>query len=424
MNLEKSQSWFERSKKVAPGGVHSPVRAFLSVGGNPIFFQKGEGAKLFDEDGNSYTDYCMSWGALALGHAHPKVIPAIQAQVSMGTHYGTPTKLDVQLAEMALEYIKPFEKIRFVNSGTEAVMTAIRLARGITKKDKIVKIDGAYHGHVDSLLVSAGSGLVTQGESSSQGVTKALVQDTLVVPYNNIEALEVAFKEYGDNIAAIILEPILANSGLFEFDPKYFKRCRELCDANSSLLIFDEVITGFRVHPGGSMQKYGMKPDIATYGKILGGGMPMGAIASYAKYLDVLAPLGKVYQAGTLSGNPVTMTAGITGLKVMKEDSFFEYTEKMGRVLDTELEKVKKTARVPFAYRRIGSIFWIVPGVTEIPKGPNDIPKVAAETYRKIYHQLLEKGVYLSPSVYEVAFISLAHTEEDMKFLAKSIGEL
>jgi glutamate-1-semialdehyde 2,1-aminomutase len=424
MNIEKSQALFERSKKVAPGGVHSPVRAFLSVGGSPIFFKKGEGAKLTDEDGNVYTDYCMSWGALALGHAHPKVIPAIQAQVTLGTHYGTPTKLDVTLAEMALEFIRPFEKIRFVNSGTEAVMTAIRLARGLTLKDKIVKIDGAYHGHVDSLLVNAGSGLVTQGQSSSIGVTKALVQDTLVVPYNNIEALEIAFKEYGSEIAAIILEPILANSGLFEFDQKYLERCRQLCDEHCALLIFDEVITGFRVGPGGSMQKYNMKPDIATYGKILGGGMPMGAIASTAKLLDGLAPIGKVYQAGTLSGNPVTMTAGIAGLQVMKDDKFYDHVERLGKVLDSELEKIKATARVPFSYRRIGSIFWIVPGTTEIPKGPNDIPKVAAETYRKIYHELLAKGVYLSPSVYEVAFISLAHTEEDMKYLAKCIGEL
>lgn len=424
MNLEKSQSLFERSKKVAPGGVHSPVRAFLSVGGSPIFFKKGKGAKLTDEDNNTYTDYCMSWGALALGHAHPKVIPAIQAQVALGTHYGTPTKLDVELAEMALESIKPFEKIRFVNSGTEAVMTAIRLSRGLTKKDKIIKVDGAYHGHVDSLLVNAGSGLVTQGQSSSIGVTKALVQDTLVVPYNNMEALEVAFKEYGDQIAAIILEPILANSGLFEFDKKYLERCRELCDKNSSLLIFDEVITGFRVNAGGAMRKYGIQPDMATYGKILGGGMPMGAIASFSKYLDGLAPTGKVYQAGTLSGNPVTMIAGIAGLKVMRDEKFYEHVERLGTVLDAELEAIKKTAKVPFSYRRIGSIFWLIPGVSEIPKGPNDIPAIAAETHKKVYHKLLAMGIYMSPSVYEVAFLSLAHTEDDMKYLAKCIGDL
>ncbi len=424
MNLEKSQSLFERSRKVAPGGVHSPVRAFLSVGGSPIFFKEGKGAKLIDEDNNTYTDYCMSWGALALGHAHPKVTPAIQAQVALGTHYGSPTKLDVELAEMALESIKPFEKIRFVNSGTEAVMTAIRLARGLTQKDKIIKVNGAYHGHVDSLLVSAGSGLVTQGQSSSIGVTKALVQDTLVVPYNNLEALEVAFKEYGDQIAAIILEPILANSGLFEFDKKYLDRCRELCDKNSALLIFDEVITGFRVNAGGSMRKYGIQPDMATYGKILGGGMPVGAIASFSKFLEGLAPTGQVYQAGTLSGNPVTMAAGIAGFKVMRDEKFYEHVERLGKILDVELETAKKTSKIPFSYRRIGSIFWFVPGTTELPTGPNDIPAIAAETHKKIYHQLLEKGIYMSPSVYEVAFISLAHTEDDIRYLARCIGEL
>lgn len=422
--FEKSVALFERSKKVAPGGVHSPVRAFHAVGGTPIFMQKGQGAKLTDADGNVFTDYCMSWGALAVGHAHPEVIPNVQAQIALGTHYGTPTQLDVELAEYALEFIRPFDKIRFVNSGTEAVMTALRLARGITGKSKIIKIDGAYHGHVDSLLVAAGSGLITQGEPSSAGVTKAVVQDTLTLPFNNIAALEKVFADHAGEIAAIILEPVLANNGLFEFDLNYFKKCRSLCDEHEALLIFDEVITGFRVHPGGSMKRYGIQPDIATYGKILGGGMPMGAIASFEKFMDQLAPQGKIYQAGTLSGNPVTMACGLASLKVMHKYKFYEHVEKLGKALEVEIEKVRPKMKMQFSFKRVGSIFWICPGTQKLPTSPNAILGETADAYKNMFHHMLSKHIYMAPSAYEVAFLSLAHTEQDMKYFAESLGEL
>tara|TARA_B100001248_G_C27399710_1_gene469144 strand:- start:6372 stop:7637 length:1266 start_codon:yes stop_codon:yes gene_type:complete len=421
MNLNESQKCFARSKLVAPGGVHSPVRAFSAVGGSPIFFKQGKGSKLTDEDNNEYIDFCMSWGALSMGHAHENVVSKIQEQVVKGTHYGTPTRLAVELAELAVQQLKPYEKIRFVNSGTEAVMTAVRLARGLSQKSKIVKIDGAYHGHLDSLLVSAGSGLVTQGESSSAGVTAGAVQDTLVIPFNNPEALEKVFAEHGQDIAAVIVEPILANNGLFEFDVSYLQKLRKVCDENCAFLIFDEVITGFRVHPQGAMGLYGVQPDISTYGKILGGGMPMGAIASYAKFLDGLAPTGKVYQAGTLSGNPVAMAAGLATLSSMIDEDYYGHVEQLGSYLD---EKISALKDKNFVYKRVGAIFWLCPGTKDYPEGPNKISSHAAPAYAEIYHKLLRAGIYMSPSVFEVAFLTRAHTNSDIDQLVGALERL
>ena len=422
INLSKSEDLYNRALHLAPAGVHSPVRAFRAVGGNPVFFKKGQGSQLWDVDGNQYTDFCMSWGALALGHAHPKVMQAIHNQVENGTHYGTPTELDVELAEEALKYLKPFDRIRFVNSGTEAVMTAVRLARGYTGKNKILKVEGSYHGHVDSLLVAAGSGVVTQGNTNSAGVPEGCVQDTLVIPYNQPQALEQAFAQFGNQIAAIILEPIMANNGLFEIGSEYFKLCRKLCDAHKSLLIFDEVITGFRVHAGGAKALYDAKPDIGTYGKVIGGGMPIGAIAARAEIMNHLAPLGPVYQAGTLSGNPIAMASGLASLKALHNEGFYQYCEEIGQHLDQLMLNLK--TKTPFAYRRIGSIFWVCPGSSQMPAGPDFINANNKEAYKTNFHHLLEHGFYTAPSVYEVGFLSLAHKKSDLDSFAQALSKL
>lgn len=425
MELTRSIELYERAKKLVPAGVHSPVRAFRSVGGTPIFFVRGEKARLFDVDGNSYLDFCMSWGALALGHAYPTVVEAIQRQASLGTHYGTPTPHDVDLAELILSALKPYDEVRFVNSGTEAVMTSIRLARGVTGREKIVKIDGAYHGHVDSLLVAAGSGLVTSGISDSAGVTKGMINDTLVIPPGQPEALEKVFAEYPNQIAAVIVEPVMANNGLFEYDQSYLQLLRKITKQNGALLIFDEVITGFRVAWGGAAQYYNIEPDIGTYGKIIGGGMPVGAVAAKREIMETLAPLGKVYQAGTLSGNPLAMVAGLAQLKAMSQNQFYERVETLGRYLDQKVQELQASRKDrPFAYRRVAGIFWFCLGTEVAPRWPQQIPSTAKGLYAEAFHQLLRKGVYTAPSAYEVGFISMAHTEADIDLLIKAMSEV
>lgn len=421
-NLKKSKLLYERAKKVAPAGVHSPVRAFRAVGGTPIFFEKGQGANLWDVDGNKYIDFCMSWGALSIGHAHPNVVAAIQKQAERGTHYGTPTPHDVELAELVLSAIGPYEKIRFVSSGTEAVMTAVRLARGYTGRKKIVKVEGSYHGHMDALLVSAGSGLVTNGVTFSAGVTPGIIADTLVIPYNSQEALKEVFQTHGDDIAAIIVEPIMANNGLFEFDKEWFQLCRDITHAHKSLLIFDEVITGFRVAWGGAKSLYKMEPDIGTYGKILGGGMPVGAVAARAEIMDALAPNGKVYQAGTLSGNPIAMVAGIANLRTMKEINYYEKVAELGIYLDQKIKQLQnESLRIPLFYRRIEGIFWLCPGTTSAPASPEHIGDAIRNAFKETYHKILSQGVYISPSVFEVGFISSAHTKQDLDALVGAL---
>lgn len=425
MELTKSSELYERAKKIVPAGVHSPVRAFRSVGGTPIFFVRGERARLTDVDGNSYLDFCMSWGALALGHAYPAVVDAIQKQAALGTHYGTPTPHDVELAELILSALPFYDEVRFVNSGTEAVMTSIRLARGVTGKEKIVKIDGAYHGHVDSLLVAAGSGLVTSGISDSAGVTKGMINDTLVIPPGNIAALEQVFAEHGKNIAAVIVEPVMANNGLFEYDKSYFELLRNITKKNGALLIFDEVITGFRVAWGGAASYYNVEPDIGTYGKIIGGGMPVGAIAAKRSIMEALAPQGKVYQAGTLSGNPLAMVAGLAQLRGMKNDGFYEKVEATGKYLDSKVAELKAShPEKPFGYRRVAGIFWFCLGQSEVPRWPQNIPATAKSLYAEAFHSLLSKGIYTAPSAYEVGFISSAHTKEDIDLLIGAMAEV
>ena len=423
LGQQKSNAWYERSKKLSPAGVHSPVRAFRAVGGSPIFFEKGKGSHLWDVDGNEYVDYCMSWGALAVGHAHDAVVKAVTDQALLGTHYGTPTPQDVKLAEKVIPKIAPYEKLRFVSSGTEAVMTAVRLARGFTGKNKILKVEGTYHGHVDALLVSAGSGLITFGNTFSAGVTPGIVQDTIVIPYNSFQALDETFAKYGDEIAAIIVEPIMANNGLFEFEKGFLERCRELTHRHKALFIFDEVITGFRVNWGGAMKHYGLEPDIGTYGKILGGGLPVGAVAARSEIMESLAPNGRVYQAGTLSGNPIAMAAGLATITAMEENRHFEKVASLAAYMDEKIAAVQaRNLRIPLFYRRIEGMFWLCPGDKKAPASPSAIGDVQREAFKAIYHKVLEQGVYVSPSVFEIGFISSVHTKDDIDHLVNAIA--
>ncbi len=424
MSLNNSQTLYNDSQKLAPAGVHSPVRAFRAVGGSPIFFKKGSGSQLTDVDGNNYVDFCMSWGALLLGHAHPTVVKGLQEQVQNGTHFGTPTPLDVELSTYILSKLPFYDKIRFVNSGTEAVMTAIRLARGVTGRDKIVKIDGSYHGHADNLLVNAGSGLMTQGEASSKGVPEGCIKDTITIPSNDINAIKETFKTYKDQIAALIVEPVMANSGLFIPTKEWIQACRDITKDNGALLIFDEVITGFRIHPQGAAGYFGIEPDIGTYGKIIGGGLPVGAVCAKDHIMNHIAPLGGVYQAGTLSGNPLCMIAGIKTMQTAFDNDVYSYIESdLGPYLDQKIKEVQSQSKTPLHYKRIGSIFWLAPGLTQEPMTYKDISKDTIQAFKEIYHSLLEKGIYLSPSVYEVAFLSLSHTKKDVDQLAAALKE-
>ncbi len=408
------KSLFGKARKYIPAGVHSPVRAFLSVKGSPIFINRAKGAYLYDENNRKFLDFCMGWGSLALGHAQNKVISSIKKQASLGTYYGTVTKLDIELSKGILSRIQPFEKIRFVNSGTEAVMTAIRLARGVTNKNMIVKIDGSYHGHTDSMLVSSGSGLITKGTGSSDGVPQSVLKDTLVVKYNSREALKKVFSKYGDKIAALIIEPVLANCGLFEHDLDYHKLCRALTTKHKSLLIYDEVITGFRLSYGGAKEVLNITPDIATYGKVIGGGLPVGAVAGFNKFMKHLAPEGNVYQAGTLSANPLTMSAGLATLNVMNK-TFYSQMEKLGLYMDSVFKKIKN-----IHYKRVASIFWLYFEQQKASKAK----EILSSRYKLYHKEFVDRGIYLPPSAFEVCFLSSAHKKKDIDKLAQAVLDL
>jgi glutamate-1-semialdehyde 2,1-aminomutase len=418
MKKIKSEKLFEKAKNYFPGGVNSPVRAFRSVGGTPLFIEKGKGAYIWDADGNKYIDFCCSWGPLILGHANPKVVKAISETVKKGSSFGAPTELENKLAELILSNNKFIEKIRFVSSGTEAVMSAIRLARGFTKRNKILKFEGCYHGHSDSLLVKAGSGLVTFGNTSSAGVPEAFVNETIVCPLNNKEAVKEAFAKFKNEIACIIIEPIPANNGLLLQDKSYLQFLRNICTENKSLLIFDEVISGFRIGFTGAAGYYNIQPDIITYGKIIGGGLPVGAYASSAEIMSKISPEGDVYQAGTLSGNPVAMAAGIAQLKECLKKGFYERLEKKTKQFIANCQL--PTANCKFFF--IGSIFWIAFTDKEKIQSASDIDANSMQHFRKLYHELLERGIYLGPSGYEVGFVSEAHSERDLKKAAQIIS--
>ena len=416
MRYERSSKLFHEAKKVIPGGVNSPVRAFKSVGGTPIFIEKAKGAKLYDEDGNIYLDFISSWGPMIFGHAYQPIIDAVNNQAVKGTSYGIPTILETKIASLALNMIPNMDKIRFVNSGTEACMSAIRLARGVTNREKIIKFKGCYHGHSDSFLIEAGSGAITFGSPSSPGVTKGTAKDTLLAEYNNLEDISNFFSEYPKEIAAIIVEPVAGNMGCIPPVKGFLEGLRTLCNQFDSLLIFDEVMTGFRLAKGGAQELLGIKADITTYGKVLGGGLPVGAFAASNEIMQFLAPEGPVYQAGTLSGNPIAMAAGYAMLKELdtNQDIFNRLDEKT-KCLEEGFRRILKKKNIPFQINRLGSMFSLhftkepVIDFKSSAKGNNNL-------FNRYFHGMLDEGIYLPPSAFESYFLNDALSIEDVEF--------
>ncbi len=405
----KSRKLMELSSEIIPGGVNSPVRAFKSVGGTPKFIAKGNGAYLYDVDGNKYLDFCNSWGPLILGHVDKDVVAAVKAQIDKGMTFGASTELEYDLAKFIVQHVDVVEKIRFVSSGTEAVMSAIRVARGFTKRDLILKFDGCYHGHCDHLLVKAGSGLATFGQPSSAGVPEAITSQTAVLPLDDEDALQEFFAKHGDELAAVIIEGIPANNGLLIQRHDYMRLLRALTERHGALLILDEVITGFRLGMGGAAAYYGIRPDLVTYGKIIGGGMPVGAFGGRADIMNMLSPLGPVYQAGTLSGNPVAMTAGLATLKKLADGKIYKDLEEKNRRFVTLLMEQLRDNLVNVA--GVGSIYWIV-FQNDLPRAAHTISTDGISHYNRMHSKILDQGIYLPPSGYEVCFLSAAHTDE------------
>jgi len=418
MKTQQSEAWFERARRVVPGGVNSPVRAFGAVGGVPRVIESAHGTTLRDVDGNEYLDFVCSWGPLILGHAHPHVIDRIARTARSGTSFGAPCRPEIELAERIVALYPHIEQVRCVSSGTEAVMSAIRLARGFTGRDLIVKFSGCYHGHADHLLVAAGSGLVTLGQPSSSGVPAEFVGLTRVLPLDDEAAASALFEREGRKIAAVIIEPVPANNGLLLQRPEFLEHVRLLCDEAGALLILDEVISGFRLGPGGAASRYGLRPDIATFGKVIGGGMPVGAFGARAEIMSRLSPSGDVYQAGTLSGNPVAMSAGLASLEVLEESDGWARLEALGGYLEERVGAVVDAAALPATLVRIGSIFWIALHTKTPPRTAEALDSRTGATYAPLFHEALEHGVALAPSAFEVGFLSLAHTRDDVDRLA------
>lgn len=405
---------FNRARKHIPGGVNSPVRAFRGVGGEPVFIRRGAGAWLTDEDDNVYVDYVGAWGPMIVGHAHPTVVAAVQKTAVWGLGFGAPTTLETTMAEKVCELVPSVEKVRMVNSGTEATMSAIRLARGATGRDRIVKFEGCYHGHVDGLLVKAGSGALTLGVPTSPGIPAGVAAETLVLDYNDAEQVREVFSKEGERIAAIIVEPVAGNMNCVPPAPGFLETLRAVCDEYGSLLIFDEVMTGFRVALGGAQAHYNVRPDLTALGKVIGGGMPVGAFGGSAEIMDKIAPTGPVYQAGTLSGNPVAMAAGLATLAIVSEPGFHERLSETTRRLAEGLTARARAAGVPFAMQQVGGMFGMF--FTEEP-AVTDFRRVMAcdqERFRRFFHGMLAEGVYLAPSAFEAGFVSSAHGEAEL----------
>jgi glutamate-1-semialdehyde 2,1-aminomutase len=434
----ESEKLFAEALKYIPGGVNSPVRAFRAVGGQPFFVDRAKGAHVWDVDGNELIDYVCTWGPAILGHAHPKIIAAVKAAADLGTSFGIPNPFEVAMAKLICELVPSVQKVRMCNSGTEACMSAIRLARGFTKRDKIIKFDGCYHGHADSLLVKAGSGALTFGHSDSAGVPAAFTQHTIVLPFNDADAVKTALVANKNKIAGIIVEPVPGNAGLYLPKPGYLEFLREITQANGALLIFDEVMTGFRLAPGGAQERFGIKPDLTTLGKIIGGGLPVGAFGGRADIMDLLAPLGPVYQAGTLSGNPLALAAGIAALEELSEGraprapkkkseiksgrrgtppsetNVYARLEQLGAQLEAGMKDAAKSADVPVTFNRCGSMF-----CAYFTGGPvwslADAMKSDRERFKKYFHGMLAEGIYLAPSQFEAGFVSTAHSPADIE---------
>ena len=407
MNHSKSQELFRRAQEIIPGGVNSPVRAFKSVGGQPVFVARGQGSHIFDVDGNEYIDYVGSWGPLLLGHRHPEILAALAETLEIGTSFGAPTEREIELAEAIIRAVPSIEMVRLVNSGTEATMSAIRVARGFTERDLVVKFEGCYHGHVDSLLVKAGSGVATLGIADTQGVPKAFCDTTIALPYNSVEAVEQAFRAHGNRIAAIIVEPVVGNMGCVPPLPGYLEALRRITERFGALLIFDEVMTGFRVAYGGAQQRYGIRPDLTTLGKVIGGGLPVGAYGGRKDIMSKVAPVGPVYQAGTLSGNPLAVAAGLAMLRHL------EAHPEIYDQLEARSARLCAAAPAGLTVNRVGAMFTFF-----FTDGPvtdwESAKRCDTAKFGRFFQGMLERGIYLAPSQFEAAFLSAAHTEEDI----------
>ena len=427
-NIDRNQQLFDRARQVIPGGVNSPVRAFRAVGGTPRFVQRAQGAYFWDANGQRYIDYIGSWGPMILGHGHPAVVEAVQKAILDGFSFGAPTEREVELAQEILRLVPSMEMVRLVSSGTEAAMSAIRLARGATGRNKLIKFEGCYHGHADALLVKAGSGLATFGNPTSAGVPPEVVQHTIVLEYNNIEQLEEAFELHGPDLACLMIEPIAGNMNFVRAGIAFMQRCRELCTQHGALLIFDEVMTGFRVALGGAQSVYarsiaGFAPDISVLGKVIGGGMPLAAFGGSRAVMEQLAPLGPVYQAGTLSGNPVATACGLATLREIGKPGFFDALSARTRSLIDGLGGVAREAGVPFSADCEGGMFGFFL-LADLPQTYSQVMKTDGPTFNKLFHGLLDRGIYIAPALYEAGFVSAAHSAQDIAETVAAASEV
>ncbi len=422
--MTQSSDLFTQAKKFIPGGVNSPVRSFSGVGGTPVYFDRAQGAYVYDSENKRYIDYVGSWGPMILGHAHPQVIAAVTASAAKGLSFGAPTEIETRMAEKVCELVPSIELVRMVSSGTEATMSALRLARGYTGRDKIVKFEGCYHGHSDSLLVKAGSGALTFGVPSSPGVPASVAADTITLTYNDSDAVRSSFAELGDQIACIIVEPVAGNMNCIPPEPGFLQTLREVCNQYGSVLIFDEVMTGFRVGLGSAQGLYGIKPDLTTLGKIIGGGMPVGAFGGSRKIMEHLAPLGPVYQAGTLSGNPVAMAAGLKTLELIAQPGFYDVLTAKTTQLLAGLQDAADQAGIGFTTNQVGAMFGLFFTEEKTISRFAQVMKCDQDKFKRFFHGMLGQGVYLAPSAFEAGFVSVAHTKEDLQATVDAAGEV